>query len=59
MNDYEKIGYKVTEQYLYSETVFYDVNGNMVYRERGYDDHLYDDDGRESLTEFDVDNYYG
>ena len=59
MNDYDKTGYKVNEQRMYSETVYYDIEGNEVERTRWHDDHLYDDDGREELTEFDMENYYG
>lgn len=59
MDKYEDTGYKVNEQRMYSETVYYDAAGNEVDRVTWHDDHLWDDDGREPLTEFDVENYYG
>ena len=59
MNDYSKSGYKVNEQRMYSETVYYDADGNEVARETWLDDDLWDEGGHESLTEFDVENYYG
>ena len=59
MNDYAEVGYKVTEVRMYSETVYYDADGDEVDRETWLGDHLWDEGGRQSLTEFDVENYYG
>ena len=48
---------KKTEQFIYTESVFYDVNGVEVARERNYDDAWYDTLSVEDATEDEISDY--
>ena len=50
--------YKVVEQRLYTETVYYSADGAEVARDNHNDDHLWDDNGHESVTPEEIDDWY-
>lgn len=51
------MAHKIREIRQYSEMVYYDDDGNEVARERVYDDHLYDTEAREELTDQEREDY--
>lgn len=50
--------YKVRETMKYTETVYYDEDGNVVGRERNHDDWTYAADPPEPLTESELEDYF-
>lgn len=50
--------FKVIQTFAYTEVVYHDADANEVYRERHYDDSLYDETGRLPLSESELDEYF-
>lgn len=50
--------YKIVEQRLYTVTVYYEADGTEVARDNHNDDHLWDDNGREPVSDEEVDDFY-
>lgn len=51
------MSHKIAQQILYTEIVYYNDDGNEVARERQHDDHLWDDNGPEELTDTEREDY--
>jgi hypothetical protein len=49
--------YKIIEQRMYTEVVFYNDDGTEAGRETHFDDHLYDSSGKESLTDSEMEDW--
>lgn len=49
--------YKIVEQRMYTEVVYYTDDGSEVGRETQFDDHLYDSGDRESLTDQEIEDW--
>lgn len=50
--------YKVVETMKYTETVYYDADGEEVARERNHDDWTHDSTSPEPVTEEELEDYY-
>ena len=49
--------YIVKEQYIYTESVVYDEDGNEVARFRNHDDYWYDTESSEEITPDELEDY--